>query len=260
MRYDVQKLPTLTPTAAITATSTRQRGTQAATKVPTIAALVDAQDTAAATRTPTPDVDKTDKGDNEPDETGGAGSASITGTLTITAATGVTQTQNMSDTAIASTTVTTDTVLTSTPQISAADFVEPYTSTVQVTPPPTAQPTPTATPTPEPELAATCPISSSAHFDLIPIEGQAVRDHPDDVHGDLNLALRGYIPALDTLALVEYNGDTDSSAPRLHGLFEPNRQAQITAVYRVNNWEWDSSKCGGHPRGCPGQRYHESRD
>ncbi len=123
-----------------------------------------------------------------------------------------------------------------------ADIVEPYTMTNQVAPPPSS----------EPEIVAVCPAESEAQFKLIPIEGNAVRDHPDAVHGDLNLALRGYIPSGAPLEQVYYNGATDDLAPRLHGLFEPNRQAQITSVYRVNDWIWDSSQCGGHPRGCPG--------
>ncbi|RMF05150.1 MAG: hypothetical protein D6768_01670 [Chloroflexi bacterium] len=124
--------------------------------------------------------------------------------------------------------------------------VEPYTLTRQVAPPPAAQPT--ATPPQQP----TCPLTSTAQFDLIPIEGVSVRDHPDAVHGDLNLALRGFIPVDAPLHQVEYSGSTDSDAPRLHGLFEPNRQAEITAVFRVNNWIWEPAQCGGHPRGCPG--------
>ncbi len=136
---------------------------------------------------------------------------------------------------------------TATPSPERVMAVESYTSTAQVAPPPTASPTPTAPPMPTP----VCPISSTAQFDLIPIEGPATRDYPDNVHGDLNLALRGYIPASGPLERIDYNGSTDDNAPRLHGLFEPNRQAQITSLYRVNDWEWNPDKCGGHPRGCP---------
>jgi hypothetical protein len=117
-----------------------------------------------------------------------------------------------------------------------------------VTPPPSAELVVATTPT----AAITCPVESSFQYDLIPIEGNAIRDHPDEVHGDLNLALRGYVPVSETLETVFYYGNTDDDAPRLHGLFEPNRQAQITSVYRVNDWIWDPAQCGGHPRGCPG--------
>lgn len=123
---------------------------------------------------------------------------------------------------------------------------ESYTLTRQVAPPPAAEPAPA------PEPLPTCPLTSTARFDLIPIEGVVVRDHPDAVHGDLNLALRGFIATDAPLDRIKYSGSTDGNAPRLHGLFEPNRQAQITAAFRVNDWIWDPAQCGGHPRGCPG--------
>ncbi|MCB0162742.1 MAG: hypothetical protein KDI79_00860 [Anaerolineae bacterium] len=127
------------------------------------------------------------------------------------------------------------------------EYVEPYTSTDQVQPPPSADPTDTPIVT-----AATCPTDSSSSYELIPIEGRPLKDHPAYVHGDLNLALRGYVPTNAPLGLTSYEGATDGDAPQLHGLFEPNRVPQFTNVYRINDWIWDSSQCGGHPRGCPG--------
>lgn len=125
---------------------------------------------------------------------------------------------------------------------------EPDPSTVEVESLPPAETQTEA----EPAAAPLCGANSTAAFDLIPIEGQALRDHPADVHGDLNLALRGYIPSGEALGLITYEGNTDGDAPQLAGLFEPNRVARIQSVYRINDWVWDSSKCGGHPRGCPG--------
>jgi hypothetical protein len=162
---------------------------------------------------------------------------SVTAVVTVTAAVSPTG-EKAPDVAVAANVVVSDTVVN-------AD--ESYTLTNQVAPPPA----PPATPAPEPAAASVCPPSSTAHFDLIPIEGSATRDHPDAVHGDLNLALRGFIPVDAPLVRVTYNGSTDSNAPRLHGLFEPNRQAQIISVGQVNDWNWQSSACGGHPRGCP---------
>jgi hypothetical protein len=128
----------------------------------------------------------------------------------------------------------------------ATDFVMPYTFTVDVTPtevvtwllylPLLLKPDPTPT----------CPTSSSASFDLIPIQGSST-DHPDYLHGDLNLSLRGYSPTSAYLGLVSYNGSTDSNAPQLAGLFEPNRFPGVNSVYRVNSWNW---LCG--PHGCSG--------
>ena len=91
-----------------------------------------------------------------------------------------------------------------------------------------------------------CPTSSSAAFNLIPISGPPA-DHPDYLHGDLNLSLRGYAPTTAFLGLVDYSGGSDPGAPQLAGLFEPNRFPGISAVYQVNSWNWG---CGAH--GCPG--------
>jgi hypothetical protein len=91
-----------------------------------------------------------------------------------------------------------------------------------------------------------CPTASSAVFNVIPFEGPRA-DHPDYLHGDLNLNLRGYTPTTATLGLVDYSGGSDSGAPQLAGIFEPNRFPGISAVYRVNDWNW---ACGMH--GCPG--------
>jgi hypothetical protein len=96
---------------------------------------------------------------------------------------------------------------------------------------------------PEPSL---CPTNSAASFELIPIDGPPA-DHPDYLHGDLNLSLRGYAPTTGFLGLVNYSGGADPNAPQLAGLFEPNRFPGVSAVYRVNDWNWS---CGAH--GCPG--------
>jgi hypothetical protein len=138
----------------------------------------------------------------------------------------------------------------------AGEYVEPYTSTAQVEPPPSqAEP---AAKAPEelvaalPPVSAGCPAVSETGFELIPIEGQPLKDHPGAVHGDLNLVLRGYVPIQEGLALVDYLGNTDGDPPQLAGLFDANRMPQISSVYRVNDWIWNSDQCGGHPRGCPG--------
>jgi|GEM_PF-861315 len=127
------------------------------------------------------------------------------------------------------------------------EYVEPYTSTAQVQPPPSAKSGLEA------EVDSPCPTTSEATFDLIPIEGQPLSDHPDFMHADLNLALRGYTPISETLALTFYNGSTDPNAPQLQGLFEPNRIPQISHVYQVNEWIWDAGQCQGNPRGCRGE-------
>jgi hypothetical protein len=136
------------------------------------------------------------------------------------------------------------------------DYVAPYTSTDQVNPPPN-QEEPAAEPQQETvaalqPISSGCPAVSGTGFEVIPMEGQPLKDHPGAVHGDLNLVLRGYIPIQEKLDLVDYEGNTDGDPPQLAGLFEPNRIPRISSVYQVNDWIWLSGQCGGHPRGCPG--------
>jgi hypothetical protein len=92
-----------------------------------------------------------------------------------------------------------------------------------------------------------CPTVSTASFDLIPLEGGPVRDHPDYLHGDLNLLERGYVSIDKTRDLVDISGPTDSDPPQLAGLFSPNNYPGMASVYQVNSWDWG---CGTH--GCPG--------
>lgn len=92
-----------------------------------------------------------------------------------------------------------------------------------------------------------CPTVSTANFALIPISGEPI-DHPDYLHGDLNLARRGYqlvegVP----LTLVDYPGITDPNSPQLPGVFADERLPIFSAAYQVNAWNWN---CGEH--GCPG--------
>jgi hypothetical protein len=91
-----------------------------------------------------------------------------------------------------------------------------------------------------------CPATSTNSYSLIPIEGP-IADRPDYLHGDLNLALRGYEVTSSTLALINTPGSTDPNAPQLAGLFEPNRFPGISSVYQIYDWNWN---CG--PNGCRG--------
>ena len=92
-----------------------------------------------------------------------------------------------------------------------------------------------------------CPTVSAASFVRIPLDGGSVRDHPDYLHGDLNLQLRGYVAVDKYKGLVDISGSVDSDPPQLAGLFSPNNYPGIVSVYQVNSWNWG---CGTH--GCPG--------
>ncbi len=94
--------------------------------------------------------------------------------------------------------------------------------------------------------APTCPTTSTRSYDLIPVPGNPA-DHPDYLHGDLNLSLRGWEPVDVPLGLVNYNGGSDPNSPDLRGIFGDNRVPAFTAAYQVYGWDWG---CGSD--GCRG--------
>ena len=133
---------------------------------------------------------------------------------------------------------------------------------------PTETPSPTETPTPEvaaagvlaapvpiteaapAPIANICPPTSQRSYAAIPVVGPPT-DHPDYLHGDLNLALRGYVPAEGELGLVTINGPTAADPPQLYHLFGDERTPHFTSVYRVHHWLWN---CEEH--GCRGDVLH----
>ncbi len=100
---------------------------------------------------------------------------------------------------------------------------------------------------PPPPPEPTCPTTSARNYNLIPVPAPPA-DHPDYLHGDLNLSLRGYEPVTGaTLALVDISGNTDGNSPQFPGLFVDGRLPKFTAAYQVYNWDWG---CGAD--GCRG--------
>ncbi len=67
-----------------------------------------------------------------------------------------------------------------------------------------------------------------------------------ELHGDLNLALRGYSSTIAYLGLIDVGGPEDKNAPQLAGLFAVPHAPTFTTAYRVNNWDWDCD-CRGDP-------------
>lgn len=97
-----------------------------------------------------------------------------------------------------------------------------------------------------------CPTTSTNQYALIPTIPPQI-DHPDRLHGDLNLSQRGYNAASnEPLHLIDYAGPTDSLAPQLPGLFVDNRTPSFSSAYKVNGWNW---ACSTH--GCPGPPLNE---
>jgi hypothetical protein len=208
VRYTIQRLPTETPTVAAFPTA---RDT--ATAKPATPTATSAAPSPTITMTSTLTANAAPLTSTAPAEL--AAAQVVAGgevTATVPTTTGAAGTTINAAAPVSATTVVS-------PAVVAAASNESYTSTNQVAPPPSVAAA--ATPGPTATAAPVCPTDSTAGFDLIPIEGAATRDHPDDVHGDLNLALRGFIPISETMETVFYNGSTDNNAPRLHGLFEP---------------------------------------
>lgn len=94
-------------------------------------------------------------------------------------------------------------------------------------------------------LESGCPATSANQYTAIPVGGPAT-DHAAGQHGDLNLALRGYVPLDAALTLVDINGPADGDPPQLAALIA-GRAPAFTRAYRVRDWNWS---CGGD--GCRG--------
>ncbi len=116
-------------------------------------------------------------------------------------------------------------------------------------------------PPPPTPPAPTCPATSNASFDLLSTLGAPI-DHPDYLHGDLNLSLRGYDPYTapdETTGFIDYNGATASDPPQLSQLttfYANNPFPGFAALYQVYGWIWNPTAnpniCGGNPDGCVG--------
>ena len=105
-------------------------------------------------------------------------------------------------------------------------------------------PPPTSTPTPTPILPAGCQAIPGATYGSLSIEGSP-SDRPAEAHPDINLSIRGWSRVSEFLGLVDYNGNADSGAPQLPGLFSDNRTPRFTSTARVYNWDWSNNRRGG---------------
>lgn len=88
-----------------------------------------------------------------------------------------------------------------------------------------------------PLIMRTCSSTGETYgtINMIP----PVADHPDYLHADLNIDLRGYRTTSDTpLGLKAIAGATDANAPQLKTLFSPNRVPTFVQNYQVGNWDW----------------------
>jgi hypothetical protein len=98
-------------------------------------------------------------------------------------------------------------------------------------------------PTPGAGVDPCAPIPGES-YGTLPIVGPPT-DRPAAQHGDINLALRGYVPTTAVRGLIDVGGPTDHRAPQLVGLFPDKRTPAFGNVYRVNNWDWGRNTRGG---------------
>jgi hypothetical protein len=99
---------------------------------------------------------------------------------------------------------------------------------------------PTHTPTPSPTPTPLCWPIPGATYGTLTIVGSP-SDRPAEAHADLNLALRGYTPAVGAyVGLLDNCWATpdDSRAPQLRGLFADRRRPVFVGVYWVYQWDW----------------------
>ena len=92
-----------------------------------------------------------------------------------------------------------------------------------------------------------CPAVSNRRYSVITMLGVDT-EHPDNEHGDLNLALRKYIAINEPAQLIQLTGGSDSDAPKLSGIFGDARMPEFVRTYQTHGWDWT---CSVH--GCRGE-------
>jgi hypothetical protein len=96
-----------------------------------------------------------------------------------------------------------------------------------------------------------CPDVSSNKYGVIAVSGGFYKGNRlTDENADLRLSVIGYTPVNAPLDLVDYNGDTDPQAPRLSGVFRPDRIPTFARAHKRYDWNWDEN--GAPPYGARG--------
>lgn len=107
-------------------------------------------------------------------------------------------------------------------------------------------PEPAALVSPAPVPVPSCPATSARGYESIPVDSPPI-EHPDSIHGDLNLWQRGWSPVDAARSLVNIDGPADGDAPQLAGLFASSRLPEFVSTFQVFDWDWG---CDVH--GCRG--------
>lgn len=99
----------------------------------------------------------------------------------------------------------------------------------------------TATITRLPTPPTATPFSMGGSYGLLPVLAGHTQIRP----GDVNLAVRGFVPISATRSLIDYAGEADGAAPQLAGLFSDSRIPTIVATYQLYHWNADCD-CRGN--------------
>lgn len=101
--------------------------------------------------------------------------------------------------------------------------------------------------------SGSCATTSTSAYDVIPIDGKYYKDNRiTDENADFRLSILGYKEVNEPLTLIDYNGGSEGDAPRLHGVFEPNRLPQFKRAYLNYQWNWNDGAGSMPPYGSQG--------
>ena len=98
-------------------------------------------------------------------------------------------------------------------------------------------------PAPAVEPPHICAPIPGVQYGTLDVDGPPT-DRPAHLHGDINLALRGYEVTSAYLGLIDIGGGDDPKAPQLDTLFSDQRVPAFTTAYRVYDWNW-ACNCRG---------------
>ncbi len=90
-----------------------------------------------------------------------------------------------------------------------------------------------------------CDPIPGAQFGSLGTVGEPTKDPPPDKHPDLNMKIRGWEPVGFALDLVDYGGDTDALAPKLHTMYGDDHVPALLQNYAVHQWDWGTNMVGG---------------
>lgn len=114
--------------------------------------------------------------------------------------------------------------------------------TIAATAKSTATPPASSTPTPSPTATAVSVGEKYSALSVYP----SPSDH-STAPVELNIAARGFAPGNGTLGLVSVDGPADPGAPQLYSLFADARTPTFSAVYQINDWDWNCNCQGALP-------------